>query len=76
MCGRQSLESDIECEDGWQRIDKPLRICKGELSDLMRADGSCFPYYRAVRMAEDLRKALLAEPWMEDCLSGVPGDAP
>ena len=42
----------------------------------MRADGSCFPYYRAVRMAEDLRKALLAEPWMEDCLSGVPGDAP
>ena len=42
----------------------------------MRADGSCFPYYRAVRMAEDQREALLAEPWMEDCLSGVPGDAP
>ena len=29
VCGRQSVESDIECEDGWQRIDKPLRICKG-----------------------------------------------
>lgn len=76
VCGRQSVESDIECEDGWQRIDKPLRICKGQLSDLTRADGSCFAYYHAVRMADDRREALLAEPWMEDCLSGVPGDAP
>ena len=76
VCGRQSVESDIECEDGWQRIDKPLRICKGKLSDLTRADGSCFAYYHAARMADDRRDALLAEPWMQACLSGVPGDDP
>ena len=72
VCGRQSVESDTECEDGWQRIDKPLRICKGKLSDSTRADGSCFADYKAVRMAADQREALLAEPWMEDCLAGDP----
>jgi hypothetical protein len=76
VCGRQSAETDTECEDGWQRIDKPLRLCDGRLSNLTRADGSCFPYYQAVLMADDQRDALLAEPWMEDCLSGIPGDAP
>ena len=72
VCGRRSVESDTECEDGWQRIDKPLRICKGKLSDSTRADGSCFADYKAVRMAADQREALLAEPWMEDCLAGDP----
>ena len=72
VCGRQSVESDTECEDGWQRIDKPLRICGGKLSESTRADGSCFAYYQAVPMANEQRNALLAEPWMEDCLSGHP----
>ena len=72
VCGRRSAETDTECEDGWQRIDKPLRICKGKLSDMTRADGSCFPYYQAVRLADDQRDALLAEPWMQACLSGDP----
>ena len=72
VCGRRSVESDTECEDGWQRIDKPLRICNGKLSDSTRADGSCFADYKAVRMAADQREALLAEPWMEDCLAGDP----
>jgi len=76
VCGRPGSATDTECEDGWQRIDKPLRICNGQLSDLTRADGSCFAYYHAVRMADDRRDALLAEPWMQACLSGVPGDAP
>ncbi len=76
VCGRPGSATDTECEEGWQRIDKPLRICNGKLSDLTRADGSCFAQYQAVRMADDQRDALLAEPWMEHCLSGVPGDAP
>ncbi|MBD9435947.1 hypothetical protein IB223_07580 [Pseudoxanthomonas sp. PXM03] len=76
VCGRPGSATDTECEEGWQRIDKPLRICNGKLSDLMRADGSCSGYYQAVHMAKDHRDALLAEPWMEDCLSGIPGDAP
>ena len=72
VCGRPGSETNTECEDGWQRIDKPLRICKGKLSDSTRADGSCFADYRAVRLAEDQRDALLAEPWMQDCLAGDP----
>ena len=72
VCGRPGSETDTECEEGWQRIDKPLRICKGKLSDSTRADGSCFGYYRAVRLADDQRDALLAEPWMQDCLSHDP----
>jgi hypothetical protein len=75
VCGRPGSETDTECEDGWQRIDKPLRICKGKLSTSTRTDGSCFGYYKAVPMANDQRDALLAEPWMKDCLSGIPGDA-
>jgi len=72
ICGRPGSETDTECKDGWQRIDKPLRLCEGMLSDLTRADGSCFPYYRAVPMADDQRDALLAEPWMQACLSRDP----
>ena len=71
VCGRPGSETNTECDEGWQRIDKPLQICDGKLSDLTRADGSCFGDYRAVRMAKDQRDALLAEPWMEDCLSGA-----
>ena len=69
VCGRPGSETNTECDEGWQRIDKPLQICDGKLSDLTRADGSCFPYYQAVRLADDQRDALLAEPWMEACLS-------
>lgn len=76
VCGRPGSETNTECDEGWQRIDKPLQICDGKLSDLPRADGSCFGDYRAVRMANDQRDALLAEPWMEDCLSGIPDDTP
>ena len=72
VCGRPGSETDTECEDGWQTIDKPLRICKGKLSTSTRTDGSCFGYYQAVPMADDQRDALLAEPWMKDCLSGDP----
>ncbi|HEV7270888.1 hypothetical protein [Pseudoxanthomonas sp.] len=72
VCGRRSVESDTECEDGWQRIDKPLRLCKGRLSDRTRADGSCSAYYRSVPLADDARDALLEEPWMQACLSGEP----
>ena len=72
VCGRPGSETDTECDEGWQRIDKPLRICDGKLSESTRADGSCFAYYQAVPMADEQRNALLAEPWMEDCLSGHP----
>lgn len=71
ICGRPGSETDTECEDGWQRIDKPLWLCDGKLGDLTRPDGTCFAHYRAVPMAASARHALQAEPWMQACLSGA-----
>lgn len=72
VCGRPGGDTDTECDDGWQTIDKPLRLCDGGLSDSTRADGSCFAYYQSVPLADDARAALQAEPWMQACLSGTP----
>jgi len=72
ICGRPGSETDTECDDGWQRIDKPLRLCDGKLADLMRADGACFADYQAVPMADDARDALQAQPWVQECLSHDP----
>ena len=71
ICGRPSSETETECEEEWQRIDRPLRLCDGKLADLTRADGSCFADYQAVPMADEQRDALLAASWMQACLSGA-----
>jgi len=76
VCGRPGSETDTECEDGWQTIDKPLRICDGKLGDLTRADGSCFADYRAVPLANEVRDALQAAPWVQECLARDPDVAP
>ena len=72
VCGRPGSETDTECENGWQTIDKPLRICKGKLSTSTRTDGSCFADYQRVPIADEVRDALRAQPWMLACLSGDP----
>lgn len=72
VCGRPSSQTTTECDDGWQRIDKPLRLCDGSLGDSTRADGSCYADYQTVPLAADQRDALLAEPWVQACLSGEP----
>lgn len=76
VCGRQSAETNTECEDGWQRIDKPLRLCDSKLGDMTRADGSCFADYQSVPMADEVRDALQAQPWVLECLSRAPDDGP
>lgn len=72
VCGRPGSETDTECEDGWQTIDKPLRICDGKLGDMTRADGSCFADYQSVPLANEVRDALQAEPWVQECLARDP----
>ena len=71
ICGRPGSDTDTECEDGWQRVDKPLRICDGKLGHT-RADGSCFADYQRVPIADEVRDALQAQPWMLACLSSDP----
>lgn len=72
VCGRPGSETDTACDDGWQRIDKPLRLCDGNLGDLTGADGACVADYRSVPMPEDEREALQAQLWMQSCLSRDP----
>lgn len=76
VCGRPGSETDTECEDGWQKVDKPLRLCDGKLSDSTRADGSCFADYQPVPLAHDVRDALQSQDWVKQCLARDPDDAP
>ncbi|TQM10478.1 hypothetical protein FB548_2681 [Pseudoxanthomonas sp. 3HH-4] len=72
VCGRPGSETQTECDDGWQRIDKPLRLCDGKLADLTRADGTCVADHQAVPMPDEERYAVQAQPWIRECLSRVP----
>lgn len=72
VCGRPGSETDTECVDSWQRIDRPLLLCDGKLGDMARADGECFADYEAAPSLEREWTALQAEPWVHDCLSNGP----
>jgi len=72
VCGRPGAETDTECRDGWQRVDRPLRLCDGRLGDLASADGACFADYEAAPTPEDELAALQLEPWVQECLSKAP----
>ncbi|TDK23792.1 hypothetical protein E2F46_09680 [Luteimonas aestuarii] len=72
VCGRPGAETDTECSDGWQSIDKPLLLCDGKLGDLVGADGACFADYQAARTLQGEWEALQMEPWVQDCLSDAP----
>lgn len=72
VCGRPGSETSLECLDGWQRIDKPLRLCDGKLEDLPGADRSCFAEYAAFPTSQAEREGFRAQPWIRDCLSNGP----
>lgn len=72
VCGRPGSETTTECDQGWPRTDRPLRLCDGNLGDLTGADGTCSADYQAVPTSEDERGALQAQPWLQDCLSHDP----
>lgn len=72
VCGRPGSETDTECSDGWQRIDKPLLLCDGKLGDLVGAEGECVADYQAAHASQGEWDRLQAAPWVRECLSSAP----
>lgn len=72
VCGRPGAETDTECSDGWQSIDKPLLLCGGRLGDLAGADGACVADYQPAPASQAGWTALQVASWVRDCLSGAP----
>lgn len=69
VCGRAGSEATIECDEGWGRVDKPLRLCDGKLGDLDTVVGECFADYERAA-APDAPAVLMREPWVQACLAG------
>lgn len=69
VCGRPGSETDTECGDGWQNIDKPLQLCDDRLGELAAADGACIAEFEEVPASRDEWEALQAEPWVRGCLA-------
>lgn len=68
VCGRPGSEARTECTAGWDRVDKPLRLCDGKLSDIYSAGGACrADYARAAASAEPAD--LARDPWVQACLA-------
>ena len=69
ICGRPGSETRMECETGWETIDRPLRLCDGKLGDLDGKNGSCFADFERVENAGPSLAVLARQPWMQACLS-------
>ena len=80
VCGRAGSETQTECDDGWDIIDKPLHLCDSRLGDLEGEAGTCFADFERVRGDADWQEALVTQPWMKACLAGthteMSGDKP
>ena len=59
----------MECEKGWETIDRPLRLCDGKPGDLDGKNGSCFADFERVESAKPSLAVLAGQPWMQACLS-------
>ena len=70
VCGRPGSETRTECENGWDRIDKPLRLCDGKLGDLQSKDGGCFADFERDESAGAELTELAEQPWLQACLAG------
>lgn len=69
VCGRPGSETGMDCEDGWESIDRPLLLCDGGLADLVGKDGTCLADYQPAAARGGDKAALLAQPWVQRCLS-------
>lgn len=69
ICGRPGSETGMECETGWETIDRPLRLCDGKLGDIDGKNGSCFADFERVESAGPSLAILAEQPWMQACLS-------
>jgi hypothetical protein len=71
VCGRAGSEAQTSCNDGWDVIDKPLRLCDGRLGDMEGEAGTCFADFKRAPDAADWRRVLMKQPWMKACLAGT-----
>ncbi len=69
ICGRPGSETSMECETGWQTIDRPLRLCGSKLGDLDGKNGSCFADFERAKSAGPSLEVLAEQPWIQACLS-------
>lgn len=69
ICGRPGSETRTECEDGWETIDRPLRLCGGKLGDLDGKGGRCYAGFVRVKRPDPSLEELAAQPWVQACLS-------
>jgi hypothetical protein len=72
VCGRPGSDTETECVDGWQRIDRPLLLCDGRLGEIVGADGACIADYRPAPALQGALATLQAAPWVRACLSNNP----
>lgn len=70
ICGRPGSETRVECETGWDTIDRPLRLCGGKLGDLDGKGGRCYADFERVERPDPALEELAAQAWVEACLSG------
>lgn len=75
VCGRPGSETRTECDAGWEKIDKPLRICDGTLVESNSSDGECRAPFARARGAEAQLRELARQPWMQACLAGSASEA-
>ncbi len=75
ICGRPGSETQIECEAGWETIDRPLRLCGGKLGDLDGKGGRCFADFERVDGSSPALEELGAQAWVEACLSRKEGNS-
>lgn len=68
VCGRPGSETRIECEAGWEPIDRPLRLCDGKLMDVEAENGACRARYE--QASGELPAQLMAQSWIQECLAG------
>jgi len=68
ICGRPGSDTQTECSDGWESIDRPLQLCDGKLSESAGGSGACTGrYVRSANPGTQLAE-LAAEPWAKACL--------
>lgn len=70
VCGRPGSETQTTCEAGWENIDKPLRLCNGNLADLDGKGETCFADFKPSPVAPEEMRSLMSAPWLESCLRG------
>lgn len=75
VCGRPGSETRMECEAGWEPIDKPLRLCNGKLADSAERGSGCQAHFESTSDIGKELERLAEQSWMQACLEGTEPEA-